>query len=231
MLSTFPALSASDGLFGIPFPAFEGGFTPWECQEPLFAFPHELEPVLSPPTPQEPVMSNSGSDNSSPKQVTSNSCSGPDELNLPQKICGSGSDDPDPNRPKKNCGSGSDDPSRVDSVVVDERKRRRMISNRESARRSRMRKQKHLENLRTQVNRLRIGNRELTNRFRLVTQHCHLVGRDNDRLRSESEVLRRKLWDLHQVLQVRQLQQFAALSAWPCNNTVTSMDEQNHPPS
>ncbi|KDP32105.1 hypothetical protein JCGZ_12566 [Jatropha curcas] len=126
--------------------------------------------------------------------------------------------------------SGSDEPSepnRSDQTstvsVIDERKRRRMISNRESARRSRMRKQKHLENLRNQVNRLRIENRELTNRLRFVLYHCQSVRRDNDRLRSEHSMLRQKLSNIRQILMFRQLQQFT--SAWPCNNLITT--EQN----
>ncbi|KAK6287724.1 hypothetical protein POUND7_013903 [Theobroma cacao] len=101
-----------------------------------------------------------------------------------------------------------------------------MISNRESARRSRMRKQKHLENLRNQVNRLRIENRELTNRLRFVLYHCHRVRTDNDRLRSEYSMLQQKFWDIRQILLFKQLQQFS--SAWPCNN-VTAMSEQTPP--
>lgn len=91
-----------------------------------------------------------------------------------------------------------------------------------------MRKQKHLENLRNQVNRLRIGNRELVNRLRVVTHHCQLVRTDNDRLRSESVMLRQRLWDIRQVLLVRQLQQQLATSAWPCNN-LTSMNDETIP--
>lgn len=239
MLSTFPAMfSSSDGVFGTPFPAFEGGFTPWDCQEPPFVFPHydEHEPVLCPVE----FETNSGSDNTNPLPVDSNS----------------GSDQPNRKRKKKSMsmsgsGSGSDDTNtnplilseqeqaqapphaREDcSSVVDERKRRRMISNRESARRSRMRKQKHLENLRNQVNRLRVGNRELTNRVRLVTHHYQLVRNENEQLRSESVILRQRLWDIRQVLLVRQLhqQQQLTASAWPRNN-FTSINEETIPQS
>ncbi|XVF17489.1 hypothetical protein REPUB_Repub10bG0127100 [Reevesia pubescens] len=134
---------------------------------------------------------------------------------------GTGSDEPNQNQTNSN--SGLDEPNKSKPVsVIDERKRRRMISNRESARRSRMRKQKHLENLRNQVNRLRLENRELTNRLRLVLYHCHCVRTDNDRLQSEFSMLQQKLSNIRQILLLKQLQQFS--SAWPCNN-VTVMSE------
>ncbi|KAJ9170536.1 hypothetical protein P3X46_018637 [Hevea brasiliensis] len=135
-------------------------------------------------------------------------------------VSSSGSDDPnEPNRSNQNpansnCSSDEQKPTTVS--VIDERKRRRMISNRESARRSRMRKQRHLENLRNQVNQLRIQNRELSNRLRFVVYHCHSVRRENDQLRSEHSILRQKLSNIRQILMFRQLQQFT--SAWPCNN-------------
>ncbi|XVF61397.1 hypothetical protein PTKIN_Ptkin08bG0126200 [Pterospermum kingtungense] len=136
---------------------------------------------------------------------------------------GSGSDELPQNQTNSN--SYLDEPNKPVSII-DERKRKRMISNRESARRSRMRKQKHLENLRSQVNRLKIENRELTNRLRLVLSHCHGVRTDNDRLQAEHSMLRQKLWDIRQILLFKQLQQFS--SAWPCNN-VTLMSEQTPP--
>jgi len=255
MLSAFPAFPSTDGLFGTPFSAFEGGFTPWDCQEPFFPF-HQQEAVIFPnKIPHETVMSNSGSENSNlnpvftnceqdrnldsssleplfsfpkldpalspvntpPEPVMSNS--GSENSNPNPFISNSGSDEPDRNMDNSSPGSDETD------QVLDERKRRRMISNRESARRSRMRKKKHLENLRNQVNRLRIGNRELENRLRLVTHHGQLVRRENDRFVSESAMLRQRLWAIHQVLLVRELQPFSA-SAWPCNS-ITSINEQN----
>ncbi|OVA01173.1 Basic-leucine zipper domain [Macleaya cordata] len=141
----------SEEMFGIPYPVFEGGFTPWENQEPI---------CIS--LPQNPVQSN----------------------------------------------SSSDDPNRAVSEA-DERKKRRMISNRESARRSRMRKQKHLEDLRSQLNRLKTDNREMANRLSLVVQNCQLVRRDNDKLRFESEILRRRLSDIRRILILRKLQQLS----------------------
>ncbi|KAE8665758.1 putative DUF26 domain-containing protein 2 precursor [Hibiscus syriacus] len=143
----------------------------------------------------------------------------------PGAILGYVLDEPTPDQ--NNSNSGSEEPNQPDSSLVDERKRRRMISNRESARRSRMRKQKHLENLRNQVNRLRAENRELTNRLRSVLYHCHRATTDNDRLRYEHSFLRRKLSDIHQILTLKQLQQFS--SAWPFNNVVTVMSDRTPP--
>nr|GEW22474.1 basic leucine zipper 4-like [Tanacetum cinerariifolium] len=140
----------------------------------------------------------------------------------------SGSDDSTPKTNTSN--SGSDEGSPVEVInPVDDRKQRRMISNRESARRSRMRKQKHLENLRNQVTRHKTGNRELMNRLRFINQHAQVMQQENERLRSESVMLKQKLWDIHQVLLVRQLQnQLLSTSAWTaCNNNVTSINEQN----
>ncbi|XP_031109581.1 bZIP transcription factor 44 [Ipomoea triloba] len=209
MLSTFPATNMSfDPFFSNPLPPFEGGFTSWDFPESAFDdFPAQLDqqPVLSPL--QEPVISNSGSESDNSNQNPDNSNSGSEEPSRKRTrpVSESGMDEPDPNQA-------------VSLPAVDERKRRRMISNRESARRSRMRKQKHLENLRNQVNRLRLGNRELLNRFRFVSHHCHLVQSDNERLRAESSLLRQRLWDIRQVLLVRQLQHQLSTSAWGFNN-------------
>ncbi|KAJ8773304.1 hypothetical protein K2173_028481 [Erythroxylum novogranatense] len=95
--------------------------------------------------------------------------------------------------------SGSEGSTRT-VYSVDERKRRRMISNRESARRSRSRKQRHLENLTEQVNRLKEQNRDLKNWLATVQNHRYLLRRENYRLRSESIVLGARLSDLCHIL-------------------------------
>ncbi|KAL2531745.1 basic leucine-zipper 5 [Abeliophyllum distichum] len=198
----FPQFPSPESCFGIPFPAFEGGFTPWDSQEQLSIFPpppEEPAVVLEPP--QEPVISRSGSDNSKPHN--SGSVSSKNLRTVSDKTYRSG------------------DP-------IDERKRRRMISNRESARRSRMRKQKDLENLSNKVNRFKIGNRELMNRLRLVVYQDQILRRENDNLRWEDAVLRQRLRDARQVLLIRQLQQQLNSTAWPCNS-FTSINEEHIP--
>lgn len=80
-----------------------------------------------------------------------------------------------------------------------------MISNRESAKRSRVRKQKHLENLKNQVTRYTMGNEELKNRLRFVNHNGQLLKRENDRLRSASLMLQQTLSNLHQLLLVEDL--------------------------
>ncbi|KAJ8453340.1 hypothetical protein Cgig2_008224 [Carnegiea gigantea] len=88
-----------------------------------------------------------------------------------------------------------------------ERKLRRMISNRLSARRSRLRKRRHLENLTAQADRLKVQNREMKTRLELVRCQCYVVRRENERLRCESVLLKQRLSDLQQsLLAVNQLQ-------------------------
>lgn len=89
---------------------------------------------------------------------------------------------------------------------LEDRKRRRMESNRESARRSRLRKKRHVENLSGQVNRLRFENRELNNRFGLLAQQIHVVRSENERLRSECIALVQRLLDLYHLLDAMALQ-------------------------
>ncbi|KAL1810015.1 hypothetical protein DCAR_0729673 [Daucus carota subsp. sativus] len=193
MLSAIPA---SSEIFGSQFPAFfEGGFPPWDCQElpPFLHQPNEQVQLFTPIPAKEPVFSNSGSVRA--------------ELNATQKNINQCAT----NRKRKSPeSSGSDDP--------EERKQRRMISNRESARRSRMRKQKHLENLRNQVKRFKIGNRDMMNRLHTMIIHSRIVRMENERLQVESVMLQQKLWDMRQILHARQLQQQLSSSAWPCNN-------------
>ncbi|GFP99946.1 basic leucine zipper 43 [Phtheirospermum japonicum] len=202
MLSTFLATFSSESLLGDPFPLFEPGFPTWENHEPVFPFhlppPQEDDPVVfTPQSSHEPVSSGSDTSNPAPspgsgepiRDYTKNLSSGSDELDrMKSNSKGSG------------CGGTS-----LLGTTIDERKRRRMISNRESARRSRMRKQKHVDNLRNQVNRLKVENRELMNRLRWVVHHTRLFWTENEYLRSESVVLRQRLWDIRQVLLARQL--------------------------
>ncbi|WVZ18394.1 hypothetical protein V8G54_005716 [Vigna mungo] len=96
-------------------------------------------------------------------------------------------------------GSGSQGSNRT-VYSSEERKLRRMQSNRESARRSRFRKKKHLENLTSQLKRLRIQNRFLKNRL-ASTMHQHLLlSLHNDHLKSEAIALMATLSDLCGIL-------------------------------
>ncbi|KAI4337078.1 hypothetical protein L6164_015533 [Bauhinia variegata] len=95
--------------------------------------------------------------------------------------------------------SGSQESNR--SVCsTDERRRRRMISNRESARRSRWRKKQHLENLTNKANRLKMENRQLKSQFGMIMHHHLLVSGQNEQLRSESISLLTRLSDLYRIL-------------------------------
>ncbi|KAI3677425.1 hypothetical protein L2E82_51710 [Cichorium intybus] len=76
------------------------------------------------------------------------------------------------------------------SLIIDERKQRRMISNRESARRSRMRKQKHLDELWLQVVWLRNENHQLVDKLNKFSgTHDHVL-QENAQLKEEASELR-----------------------------------------
>ncbi|KAJ8763495.1 hypothetical protein K2173_002378 [Erythroxylum novogranatense] len=87
-------------------------------------------------------------------------------------------------------------------TLMDQRKRKRMISNRESARRSRLRKQKHLDDLLAQVAQLRKENRQIITSVSLTTQHYSTVEAENSILRAQVSELSHRLESLNEIIQV-----------------------------
>ncbi|KAJ8478447.1 hypothetical protein OPV22_022174 [Ensete ventricosum] len=75
---------------------------------------------------------------------------------------------------------------------ADEKRLRRMISNRESARRSRRRKQAHLSELEAQVAQLRVENSSLLKRLADINQKYNEAAVDNRVLKADVETLRAK---------------------------------------
>ncbi|CAI9786572.1 unnamed protein product [Fraxinus pennsylvanica] len=78
--------------------------------------------------------------------------------------------------------------------LIDQRKRKRMESNRESARRSRMKKQKHLDDLTAQIVQLRYKNSHFLTSLNLTTQ-------DYMKMEAENLVLKAQVMELSQTLQ------------------------------
>ncbi|KAL8471878.1 hypothetical protein ACS0TY_028558 [Phlomoides rotata] len=74
--------------------------------------------------------------------------------------------------------------------IIHERKQRRMISNRESARRSRMRKQKHLDELWSQVVWLRNENNQLMDKLNNLSEGHDQAVQENAQLKEETLELR-----------------------------------------
>ncbi|URE27453.1 SAM dependent carboxyl methyltransferase [Musa troglodytarum] len=85
-------------------------------------------------------------------------------------------------------------------AVMDQKKLKRMISNRESARRSRMRKRKHLDELMAQLNQLRKENRQLSTAFSLTKQRYVAVEAENCVLRAQMMELDNSLQSLGEIL-------------------------------
>eukprot|EP00249_Psilotum_nudum_P009020 c21658_g1_i1 orf=969-2120(-) len=88
--------------------------------------------------------------------------------------------------------------------ALDERKQKRMISNRESARRSRVRKQQHLDDLRVQVAHLRAENDLMKSKYSMALQHYTRLTEENHVLRSHAIHLSQQLHRLHQAALIHQ---------------------------
>ncbi|TXG64593.1 hypothetical protein EZV62_011587 [Acer yangbiense] len=93
--------------------------------------------------------------------------------------------------------SGSDEDLQA---LMDQRKRKRMISNRESARRSRMRKQKHLDDLMSQVDQLRKDNHQIISNISITTQHFSTIEAENSVLRAQVDELTHRLQSLNDII-------------------------------
>ncbi|KAL6963833.1 hypothetical protein U1Q18_034838 [Sarracenia purpurea var. burkii] len=84
--------------------------------------------------------------------------------------------------------------------LMDQRKRKRMISNRESARRSRMRKQKHLDDLTAEVARLREENHRIIASIGVATRQYLNFDGENSVLRAQAAELSRRLESMNEII-------------------------------
>ncbi|XP_024995505.1 basic leucine zipper 43-like [Cynara cardunculus var. scolymus] len=89
--------------------------------------------------------------------------------------------------------STSDEADDQQMDMINERKRRRMISNRESARRSRVRKQRQLNELLSQLVRLRTDNHSLVEQLNHLAESHKRAVEENAQLTEESTDIRRML--------------------------------------
>ncbi|TYI42960.1 hypothetical protein ES332_A01G135500v1 [Gossypium tomentosum] len=84
--------------------------------------------------------------------------------------------------------------------LMNERKRKRMESNRESARRSRMRKQKYLDDLMAQLTLLRKDNNQILTSINFITHHYFNIEAENSVLRAQLMELSQRLDSLNHIL-------------------------------
>lgn len=85
-------------------------------------------------------------------------------------------------------------------ALMDQRKRKRMISNRESARRSRMRKQQHMDDLMGKMVELRKENDQILASMNLTTQHYLNIEAENSIMRAQVGELSQRLQSLNEII-------------------------------
>lgn len=85
-------------------------------------------------------------------------------------------------------------------TMMDEKKRKRMISNRESARRSRMKKQELVQNMAKEINQLQMANKDIANKIDSTAQVYVVYKAENDVLRAQEMELAERLRSLNDIL-------------------------------
>jgi len=96
---------------------------------------------------------------------------------------------------------------------MEQRRAKRMLSNRESARRSRMRKQRHLDELTAQAAHLRRENAHVATALGLTTQGLLAVDAENAVLRTQAAELAARLGSLNDILACMNTNAAAAASS------------------
>ncbi|XP_074570826.1 bZIP transcription factor 53-like [Curcuma longa] len=95
-------------------------------------------------------------------------------------------------------------------LAGDEKKRKRMLSNRESAKRSRMRKQQQLHDLTSQISEFKCQNDQLLLQTNMLTQQNMLLDSNNIILRYELNSLKERLQFLNST--IRMMEQISGIS-------------------
>ncbi|GAB2294265.1 hypothetical protein Dimus_028480 [Dionaea muscipula] len=116
--------------------------------------------------------------------------------------------------------SGSEGDGRSAGNASDAKKRRRMESNRESARRSRLRKQQHLDDLVKQVAKLQRENEECWRKIGELERMDGAVEAANAVLRAEKERLAARLELLDRMIEIAKLVKGSGISSETKNGAV-----------
>lgn len=88
--------------------------------------------------------------------------------------------------------SGSEEDDRY-PMITDDKKRKRMISNRESARRSRMKKLQHMQDLNNQIMFYTNRRNEITQNISKFTQQLTAIENQNRIMQAQKEELKKRL--------------------------------------
>ncbi|CAD6248180.1 unnamed protein product [Miscanthus lutarioriparius] len=107
-------------------------------------------------------------------------------------------------------------------ALMEQRRAKRMLSNRESARRSRMRKQRHLDELTAQAAHLRRENAHVATALGLTTQGLLAVDAENAVLRTQAAELAARLGSLNDILACMNTNAAAAVGAVAVSVSLTA---------
>lgn len=118
------------------------------------------------------------------------------QLHLPNNPILSIDHKPSPNTSSNSNNNNNINNSGQGKVVADERKKKRMFSNRESARRSRMRKKQRIENLQYQVDHLQTMNHQLSQKVIYLLECNQQILQQNGQLKERISTLQMAFSDL-----------------------------------
>ncbi|KAI3673219.1 hypothetical protein L6452_39335 [Arctium lappa] len=128
------------------------------------------------------------------------------------------------------CGSTRIHNSGSDEDLMDQRKRKRMESNRESARRSRMKKQKHLDDQMDRINRLKNNNNQMIVTMEVITQQFLEIEAQNSVLRVQIGELSQRLDSLNEILNYMKnnSNDYAITHCTDCINELFEFEQFDH---